>query len=236
MIESTKGSSFDGHRQHLRERFMRHGLRGFADYEKVELLLTLCLPRRDVKPLAKVLLERFGDLKGVLEATPKELQQIYGIGEVVPIALQIIRQSVELYLEKCAEHKIVLDNSPAIEHYWRVRFRGIRREVFELALLDNQLQLLKNGIHTLEEGTVDRVVVWPRKVMEVTLQYGASAFIVVHNHPSGDPSPSAQDRLLTQKILEAAESLGIRFIDHLIFGITQCYSMRQDRNHMIKFH
>jgi DNA repair protein RadC len=236
MSVRTQSPSLDGHRRHLRERFLKHGLRGFADYEKVEVLLTLCLPRRDVKPLAKMLLERFGSLKGVLEATAEELREMPGIGTVVPTAFQIIRQAVELYLEEQAEDRIVLSNSTAVEHYWRVRFRGIRHEVFEIALLDSQLRLLKDGIHSLEEGTVDRVVVWPRKVMEVALQFGASAFIVAHNHPSDDPSPSAQDQLLTQKILEAAESLGIRFIDHLIFGGARCHSMRRDRNPAVKFH
>ena len=236
MNRQLHSSTLEGHRRHLRERFLKHGLRGFADYEKIELLLTLCLPRRDVKPLAKVLLARFGHLKGILEATTEELQTIPGIGEVVPIALQIIRQSVELYLEECAENKIVLANSSALEHYWRVRFKGIRKECFEIALLDNQLKLLKNGIYSLEEGTVDRVVVWPRKIMEMALQRGASAFVMVHNHPSGDPSPSDQDYLLTQKILEAAESLEMRCIDHLIFGATRCYSMRQNNQQRVQFH
>jgi len=228
--------SLDGHRRHLRDRFLKHGLRGFADYEKMELLLTLCLPRRDVKPLAKVLLEHFGHLRGVLEATAEELRRIPGIGEVVPVALQIIRQAVELYLEECAEERVILDDSATIEHYWRVRFRGVRQEIFEIALLDNRLRLLKDGIRTLEEGTVDRVVVWPRKVLEVALQCGASAFIVVHNHPSGDPSPSPQDLLLTRKLLEAAESLGVRFIDHLIFGAGRCHSLRRDNAQVLKFH
>jgi DNA repair protein RadC len=220
----------------LRERFLKHGLRGFADYEKIELLLTLCLPRRDVKPLAKALLARFGHLKGVLEATPEELQNIPGIGEVTPIALRIIRQTVELYLAECAESQIVLNNSSAIENYWRVRFTGLRKECFEIALLDNRLQLLKNGIHSLEEGTVDRVVVWPRKILELALQHGASAFLMVHNHPSGHPLPSDQDYRLTQKILEAAESLEIRCVDHLIFGLAGCYSMRRNDPQRIQFH
>jgi DNA repair protein RadC len=103
-------------------------------------------------------------------------------------------------------------------------------------LLNNQLQLLKNGIRTIEEGTVDRVSVWPRKVIEIALQCGASAFIIVHNHPSGDPSPSDQDYSMTQKILEAAESLGMRFVDHLIFSNTWCHSMRQDQRCPVKFH
>ncbi|MDR2420114.1 MAG: DNA repair protein RadC [Puniceicoccales bacterium] len=236
MNRQPNRNTLEGHRRHLRERFLKHGLRGFADYEKVELLLTLCLPRRDVKPLAKALLTRFGHLKAILEATAEELQTIPGIGEVAPIALQIIRQSLELYLEECAENKIVLDNSSALEHYWRIRFKGIRKECFEIALLDNRLQLLKNGIYSLEEGTVDRVVVWPRKIMEMALQRGASAFIMVHNHPSGDPSPSDQDYFLTQKILEAAESLEMRCIDHLIFGTTRCYSMRQNHQQKLQFH
>jgi DNA repair protein RadC len=117
MSEKIKAISLDGHRRHLRDRFLKHGLRGFADYEKVELLLTLCLPRRDVKPLAKVLLERFGHLKGVLEATAEELQCIPGMGTVVPVALQIIRQAVELYLEESAENRVVVFYSFGILNY-----------------------------------------------------------------------------------------------------------------------
>ena len=222
----NKGS--EGHRSRLRERFLRNGLDGFADYEVVELLLTLAIPRRDVKQQAKALIARFGDLRGILDASFDELQSVPGLGSVAPAALRIMRETANLYLQQTAEQRESLTEPEAIRRFWRARLGPLTKEVFQVAFLDSALRLLRNGVETLEEGTVDRAAVYPRSVVEVALRRGASAIILAHNHPNGDVRPSEQDKTLTRAIVLAASAVQLRVIDHLIVSPDEVFSFAQE--------
>lgn len=219
--------SVDGHRQRLRERFQRTGFEGFAEHEKLELILTLCIPRRDVKPAAKALLARFKTLRGVLDAPPDELAEVRGIGPITPINLQIIRESASLYLRQTAERGQALNTGQRLEDFWRHRLSGLRIEVFEVAYLDKSCRLLPDGVERLERGSVDQTSVYPRKVMEAALRRGASNLVVAHNHPTGSPRPSPQDLTLTEALVQSARPLGIELLDHLIVGREEVFSFRK---------
>ena len=161
---------FHGHRQRLRGRFVKSGLAGFADYEIVELLLTLAIPRSDVKEPAKALLARFGNLRGILDAPLAELQAVSGIGTVTPVALRIIREVASLYLQQSAESHDALADPHVLARFWRVRIGALSNEVFQAGYLDAGYRLLRDGIETLEEGTIDRAAVYPRRVIEAAIR------------------------------------------------------------------
>jgi DNA repair protein RadC len=218
---------YGGHRQRLRDRFLRAGFAGFAEHEVVELLLTLCIPRRDVKSCAKALLVRFGSLRAILDAPTSELQHVTGIGAVAPVALRIIREAANLYLQQRAEGAIVLASSDALKAFWRSRLGGLRNEVFEVAYLDSASRLMRDGVEVLEQGTVDRAAVYPRRVMEAALQRGAAALVVAHNHPNGNVSPSEQDKVLTKALVLAATALQVKLVDHLIVSADEVFSFRE---------
>ncbi|MDR1333854.1 MAG: DNA repair protein RadC [Holosporaceae bacterium] len=223
----------EGHRKRLRQRFIRSGLTCFAEHEIVELFLTLCLPRKDVKPLAKALLQKFGSIHAIFDAPIDELNQIKGMGTVAPIAVGMIKSFAEIYLnEDIPTDQCIIDNYERLEKFWRLRLGGLKNEVFEVALLNTCLGLLKDGVIRLEEGIVNRTNAYPRKIMEYALQNHASAFIIAHNHPSGNVLPSDNDCILTQKIEQAAESLELCFIDHVIVAHHDIFSFRKAK--MIK--
>jgi DNA repair protein RadC len=226
-MNSTEGQ--EGHRKRLRKRFLSSGFSGFVDHEIVELFLTLCVPRKDVKPQAKELLEKFGSIQEIFDADVNELSKVRGMGSVAPIALKMIKSFSEIYLRKKLESdSTVIDNYARLEQFWRLRLGGIGTEVFEVALLNTRLKVLKDGVVRLEEGVVDRIDIYPRKIMEYALRRHASAIIIAHNHPSGSVVPSDNDRLLTKKIERAAESLDIRLIDHVIVAHQEIFSFRRE--------
>lgn len=216
-----------GHRRRLRERFLKAGFAGFADHEVVELLLTLAIPRSDVKPQAKALLTRFGSVRGILDAPLPDLQAVRGIGEVAPVALRIIRDAANLYLQQQVEDGTSLATQDALEAFWRHRIGGMPNEVFEVVYLDSAAKMLRNGVERLEEGTVDRAAVYPRRVMEAALRRGAAALVFAHNHPNGDVEPSEQDKVLTRSLVLAAATLQVKVLDHLIVSPDAVFSFRK---------
>lgn len=219
---------YSGHRQRLRERFLKTGFSGFAEHEIVELLLTLAIPRGDVKEAAKDLLARFEDLRGILDAPLDELRKTRGIGAVAPVALRIIREAASLYLQQRWETVRTMADQKLMHEFWRVRLGDLRNEVFEVAYLDSAACLLKDGVERLQTGTIDRTAVYPRKVMEAALRRGAAAVIFAHNHPTGDLTPSKQDRLITDALVLAATTLNIEVIDHLIVSSDKVFSFRSE--------
>lgn len=218
---------YRGHRQRLRERFLKSGLDGFADYEVVELLLTLAIPRSDVKQPAKALIARFGNLRGILDAPIEELRTVAGIGTVTPVALKIIKAAATLYLQQSGEGRDSLADSDRLADFWRMRIGALQNEVFEVAYLDSAYRLLRDGVETLEEGTIDRAAVYPRRVVEAALKRGAAAIVLAHNHPNGNLAPSEHDNILTHAIVLAAETVHLRIVDHLIVSAQETFSFRK---------
>lgn len=217
-----------GHRKRLRERFLRAGFDGFADHEVVELLLTLAIPRSDVKEPARALLARFGSLRGIMDAQLHELSRIDGIGSVAPVALRIIREAAALYLRQTAEDRESLRDPEALARFWRLRIGAVPNEVFEVAFLDGALRLLRDGVERLEEGTIDRAAVYPRRIAEAALRRGAAHVVFAHNHPNGDVRPSDQDKVLTRALVLATTTVQVRVLDHLIVSPDRAFSFRAE--------
>ncbi len=217
-----------GHRARLRERFKKNGLNGFAEHEVLELLLTLCIPRKDVKSLAKVLLKRFGNIRCVFDAKPEELVQIRGMGDVSVTCLQLIKAFSTYYLQQQTADICIFDNNEALINFWKARLGGLKHEVFEVAYLDSGFRLLSDGIVRMEEGVTSKIQVYPRKVIEAALLRGASNVVIAHNHPSGDPKPSQADFSMTQTLRYIGNALSLRLLDHIIITKDNFYSFRQD--------
>lgn len=227
MPESDQELTHAGHRQRLRQRFQKTGLDGFADYEVIELILTLAIPRTDVKQPAKQLIKRFGNLRGILDAPIEELRGVDGVGEVTPVALKIIRAAATLYLQQAAESVDSLADSQRLAEFWRMRIGSLANEVFQVAYLDSGYRLLRDGVEELEQGTVDRAAVYPRRVIESALRRGAAAIVLAHNHPNGNVNPSEHDKLLTRAIVLAAETVHLKVLDHLIVSIDEVFGFRR---------
>jgi DNA repair protein RadC len=187
---SMESAHFQGHRQRLWERFLKSGFAGFAEHEDVEILLTLCVRRRDVKSDAKSLFQRFGNLRSILDAPVSDLQQVPGIGEVAPVDLRVIRETANLYLQQQAEQATVLAPPDTLTAFRRSRLGGLCNEVFEVAYLASACKLIRNRVDTLEEGTVDRAAVSPSRVIEAALRGGAAALVCAHTPaPAGPLTP-----------------------------------------------
>ena len=225
---NSESPDFHGHRERLRARFQKTGFDGLADYEVVELLLTLAIPRSDVKKHAKELIARFGNLRGILDAPIEELQKVKGIGTVAPVALRIIREAATLYLQQAAEQRNAFTDHEALAAFWRSKIGALTHEVFQVGYLDSGYRLLRDGVETMEEGTVDRAAVYPRRVIEAALRRNAAALVFAHNHPNGDVQPSDHDKLLTRALVLAATTVQIKVLDHLIVSADRTFSFRRE--------
>ncbi len=205
-----------GHRARLRLRFDKGGPDALADYEFLELVLTGSLPRRDVKPIAKALLARFGSFAEVIAAPKTLLREVPGIGDATCTEFKIIAAAAQrLTMDKAVRRK-VLSSWSAVIDYCRAAMAFADREEFRLIFLDKRNQLIADELQ--QRGTVDHTPVYPREVVKRALELSASAIILVHNHPSGDPAPSAADIAMTHEIIKAAKPLGIAVHDHIIVG------------------
>jgi DNA repair protein RadC len=203
-----------GHRQRLRERFLRTKGRDLADYELIELLLFTAMPRRDVKPIAKALLKRFGSFSAVLGTNATELQKVDGIGEVAAVSLLAVRQAAERLLQDDVMNQPVLGNWQSLMDYCRVAMGHKTTEQFRVLFLNRKNILIADELQ--QEGTIDHTPVYPREVIKRALDLGASALILVHNHPSGDPTPSQSDIQMTRELQGAGEKLSISLHDHIV--------------------
>lgn len=173
------------------------------------------------------MIARFGNLRGILDAPIEELHAISGIGNVTPVALQIIKAAATLYLQQSGEGRDSLADPARLADFWRMRIGALQNEVFEVAYLDSACRLLRDGVETLEEGTIDRAAVYPRRVVEAALKRGAAALVLAHNHPNGNPTPSEHDKVLTRAIVLAAETVHLRVVDHLIVSAQETFSFRR---------
>lgn len=202
------------HRKRLRARFLDGGAAAMPDYELLEMLLFGAIPRADVKPLARALLERFGDLASVISASPASLRQVDGVGEGVVCALKLAEAMAARLARARVMNRPVISSWQALLDYCHTAMAHREAEHFRVLFLDR-----KNALIADEEqgrGTVDHVPVYPREVVKRALELGASALIVVHNHPSGDPTPSQADIAMTRRLAEASAALGLALHDHLI--------------------
>lgn len=212
------------HRKRLRDRFMQGGAGAMPDYELLELILFRSIPRRDVKPLARALLDRFGDFNRVLTASTERLADINGTGDAVISDLKII----EAAAHRMARSKIlktnVISSWEAILDYCHTTMAHRETEQFRVLYLDRKNTLIADEEQA--RGTVDHVPVYPREVAKRALELNASALILVHNHPSGDPAPSQADIDMTGQMQDACAALGLTLHDHLIIGKSSELSFR----------
>lgn len=215
-----------GHRKRLRDRLLSAG-HALADYEVLELLLGHVLLRRDTKPLAKELLDRFGSLRGVLDARTQELAAVPGFGPALEAYWCLLREMMARYEEAPARQRMQLCSPQAVARMARVRLAGSDHEEFWIAYLDSQNRLI--SWEMASKGSVETVPLYPRDVMARALALKASSLILVHNHPGGSPKPSGNDLSLTEKIRDAGAPLGIRVMDHVIVTENDCYSLHEDR-------
>ena len=213
-----------GHRERLRTRYRLNGEVALQDYELLELLLTFAIPRRDTKLLAKKLLERFGTLARVFETDPASLEEIDGLGPQAATLISLIRPLATRFLTGAPGPKTVLRSTGEAAAYFLAKLKGLPEEEVHVAFVNTKNAVV--GTECLQRGTVDQSAVYVRKVIERALARKASGFIVVHNHPSGDPTPSEHDRDLTQALKVAAATVGVRFLDHLIIGEATPFSFK----------
>lgn len=214
------------HRARLRERFLVGGPDALPDYEMLELVLFRAIPRRDVKPLARELLDRFGDFNGVLSAPVARLAEMKGVGDAVVTELKIIEAAAHRLARSKVLNKHVVSSWDALLDYCQTAMAHRDIEQFRVLYLDRKNVLIADEAQST--GTVDHVPVYPREVVKRALELNASAMILVHNHPSGDPTPSEADIEMTSQIQMAADTLGITLHDHLVIGKSRELSFRSE--------
>lgn len=224
----TEKAHYHGHRKRLREKLNKDE-QALADYEILELVLGTVILRSDTKPLAKELLNRFGTLRGVLDAQDEDLRQLKGFGDSLVSHWKLLRELFSRYMESGISEKKQLSSPAEVAEMARIRLGRKEKEEFWAAFLDNQNRLL--SWERISTGTVNTTMIYPRELMEQALQRKASSLVIVHNHPGGNLTPSSPDIEITRHIVQAGRILGIRLLDHLIITADTYYSLK-DEGHM----
>jgi DNA repair protein RadC len=224
MDQPDQASLNAGHRERLRERFLRGGGEALADYEMLELVLFRAIPRRDVKPLAKILLQRFGSFSEVVTAAPTRLKEIKDVGDSVVAELKIVEAAALRLSREKLEKRQTLGAFKQVLDYCRSAMAYRETEEFRVLFLDKKQGLIADEVQG--RGTVDHTPVYPRELVRRALELNASGVILVHNHPSGDPAPSEADIVMTQNIVAVAKPLGVSVHDHIIIGRNGHSSLR----------
>jgi DNA repair protein RadC len=213
---NDEAAHYHGHRERLRKRFLEAGDESLADYELIELILFRAIPRRDVKPLAKELVKKFGSFAEVVSAPPARLKEVEGVSAAVAAEFKIVEASALRFAKGVVKKRRALGSWSEVIDYCRTAMAFEDHEEFRVLFLDK-----KNGLIADEAqgvGTVDHTPVYPREVVKRALELAASAVLLVHNHPSGDPTPSTQDVKMTLDIIAIAAPLGVTVHDHIIVG------------------
>jgi DNA repair protein RadC len=205
-----------GHRERLRDRFLNGGDGSLQDYELLELLLTQAQKRIDTKPIAKALIKRFGSFAGVMAAAPEQLQEVAGVGPAAAVIIKVVQACALRIAQQDVSEREVIGSWKKLLDYLRMAMAEQKTEQFRLLFLDNKNALIAD--EEQQRGTVNHTPVYPREVVKRALELGASAIILVHNHPSGDPTPSQDDIAMTKEVAAAADKLGISVHDHIIIG------------------
>jgi DNA repair protein RadC len=207
---------YHGHRERLRARFREAGPDAVADYELLELVLFRAIPQRDVKPLAKALIATFGSFAEVIAAPETRLKEVKGLGDAAVTELKIVQAAANRLVRGQVKERTVLSSWSSVLDYCRTAMAFAEKEQFRILFLDKRNQLIADEVQ--QTGTVDHTPVYPREVVKRALELSATAIILVHNHPSGDPTPSRVDIQMTQSIVDVARPLGISVHDHIIVG------------------
>ena len=213
-----------GHRDRLRERFLKAGADAFSDHELLELMLFGVILRRDVKPIAKALLARFGSLNNLIGAPIAEIMQVNGIGESAAIHIKSLHAILLRAGQQELEHKPIMNSWSALLSYLKLSLANETREQFRVLFLNNKLKLISDEM--MGDGTIDHAPVYPREIARRALELAASSVILVHNHPSGDPKPSGNDISMTRKIIQSLQSIEVEVHDHIIVGSQGTVSMK----------
>jgi len=217
----------NGHRKRLREKFIKSGISGFNDYEIIELLLTLGMPRKDCKQPAKEAIKKFKSLKGVLEAPMEKLQEIDGIGPHNAFGIKLFQEISDRYLkERIIGKKIKLRSSKEVYDYLFQSMQKNEKEIFKVLFLDAKNRIINT--EDLFEGTLNSSVVYPREIMKMAIKYNAVSLIFAHNHPSGNPEPSQSDKVITKNLVIAGKVMQIKILDHIIIGDNKYFSFADE--------
>jgi DNA repair protein RadC len=224
-FEESRFDPHQGHRDRARQRFLKVGAEALEDYELLELVLHILLPRRDTKALAKELLLRFGSFSGVFSAPTARLEEVKGLGEVSRANLKVIQAVAQRFARDSLSRELpILSSWTQLIDYCRAAMAFEPIEQFRLLFLDKKNRLIADEVQ--QTGTVDHTPVYPREVIKRSLELGATAIILVHNHPSGDHSPSRADIEITRQVAEAGKRLGIALHDHIVLGSEGHSSLR----------
>ncbi|MGD9200986.1 MAG: DNA repair protein RadC [Chitinispirillia bacterium] len=215
----------NGHRKRLLDRFKHSGLKGFHNYEIIELLLTFVISRKDTKPVAKDLLSHYKTISAILNADFKEIEQFHGIGMKSALFLTLIREIIAYCLCEKYEHKSIVSHRKHVEEYLRFHFGMRKDEYIAVIFLDNGNRII--ATEELASGTVNQCVVYPRTVIEKALKYGSSSFIMAHNHPGGNSDISEADWNITEKIHTVGKILNILLLDHILILKNRTISLRE---------
>ncbi|MGB3488380.1 MAG: DNA repair protein RadC [Xanthobacteraceae bacterium] len=207
---------YHGHRERLRDRFRDVGADALSDYELLEMVLFRALPRRDVKPLAKTLIGKFGSFAETVHAPAARLREVDGLGEAAITEIKLIAAAASRVAKGQLKQRTVLSSWSAVIEYCRAAMAFADKEQFRILFLDKRNQLIADELQQV--GTIDHTPVYPREVVKRALELSATAIIMVHNHPSGDPTPSTADIQMTKSIIGIANPLGISVHDHIIVG------------------
>ncbi len=207
-----------GHRARLRDRFLNGGGKSMADYELLELLLTYAIPRRDVKPIAKGIVRKFGSLAGAAKASVPQLVEVNGVKENTAVLLKVIQEAARRFswAELSATDAPIISNWDAMIDYCRTEMSHLDIEEFRIIFLDVKFRVI--GEEVMQRGTINQVAIHPREVLKMAMEKKASALILVHNHPSGDVKPSRADVEITKQIKQALEAINILLLDHIIIS------------------
>ena len=222
--KTDKKPHYHGHRDRLRQRFLQGGPDAMEDYELLELLLFMAIPRKDVKPLAKELISSFGSLAAVLNADIGDLSATKGISETTAIGLKTVQAGAHRLLKQEIMGSPVLNSWSRLMDYCQATMAHEKNEQFRVLFLNKKNELMADEVQ--QKGTVDHTPAYPREILKRAIEIGATAIILVHNHPSGDPEPSKADIILTKKIIEGAGALSIVVHDHIIVSRNGTASMK----------
>lgn len=228
-----KEKHYLGHRKRLRDRFNKIGAQSLQEYELIELLLTYVLPQRDVKPIAKVLLEKFGSIKQIFDAPEEELRRVPFIKDKFITLLKLIKEISAIYRKQKALETTVSDNLDAVDEYLIEKIGDKKEEEFHVIYLDSNLKIQSDKCFPSKEfyfsGTIDKTVVYPRKIIEEGLKQKAYGIIIAHNHPNGKLEPSEYDKNLTKALDIAIRSVGMVLFDHIIVTSAGYFSFKKER-------